>query len=173
MLQQQERLHDFSFIAEKDNLQSLLTNIDARFPHLFDDRLLKGLDRLTVNCSKHFLTERTFPHLRSLMLAQFFLQNKIETTIKSSPNPKQIFLRLFRHHRRICAAVVSTNHQGFQRDQFLKIINTHLPGIVEEPSSFYLWHHPELPYYFWYIELHKLRGKEPSIIDGTEPEDYA
>jgi oligopeptide transport system substrate-binding protein len=138
----------------------------SRFPRLFDERLLKGLDRIIVNSSDDFLFNRPLSHLRKILLAQYFLQKKME----ADDSQKSIFLKLFRSSSRICASLAFSSSFAFQRPQLLRAVNNLLPGVHEIQHSFYLWHHPELPYFFWYLELQKMRGPELSRFELTDIE---
>ena len=133
----------------------------ARFPHLFDERLYKGLELIIVNSSKDFFVTHSFAHLQKLLLCQFFLQKKIESALKNEAfAQKQLFLKLFKSSSRISVSLIFHNSYHFQREQILKTFQVFLPGFLEVPGSFYLWHHPELPYLFCYLEVDKLRGEE-------------
>ncbi|MBF8263976.1 MAG: bac 5 protein [Parachlamydiales bacterium] len=156
--------HSISSDRFPDELRALCQDALRRFT-FFDDSLTKGALRMIVNSTVEFCQTRSISHLRTIILAQFFLQKKMEAALKTDFEQKHIFLRFFRKSSRICTCIAFSNSQGFQREQFLKTINTLLPGIQEEAGSFYLWHHPDLPYFLWYIELHKLRGKEPILKD--------
>ncbi|MGE0670497.1 MAG: hypothetical protein AB7O89_06150, partial [Parachlamydiales bacterium] len=141
----------------------------ARYPHHFDDRLHDGLERLFANASKGFASSRSEKHLRTLLLAQFFLQKKMEEAICSEKGPnKNIFLKIFRLPSKICIALTFHDFYRFHHEQLLKTINTLLPGIHEVPRSFYLWHHPEMAYLFCYVEIYKLRGEEFSTAEIKE-----
>lgn len=139
-------------------------NMD-RFPSYLDDRILSGLDRMIVNSPKDFLATRSLNHTRSLLLTQFFLQKKMEDLIKESGMNNPLILKLFKAPTRVCVALVFLDTYSFRREQLHKTIQTLMPGMAEIPRSFYLWHHPELPYLFCYVEIHKLRGKELSAKD--------
>ncbi|MBS0652253.1 MAG: peptide ABC transporter substrate-binding protein [Verrucomicrobia bacterium] len=140
-----------------------------RFPHLFDSRLFDGLERLIANSSKDFVSNRSEKHLRTLLLAQFFLQKKMEEAIRSEKGPnKNIFLKVFRQSSKICIALTFHDFYRFHHEQLIKTIHTLLPGIHEIPRSFYLWHHPEMAYLFCYVEIYKLRGEEFSIAEIKE-----
>ncbi len=151
---------------EAEIIVSLKTEVGKvlqRLPLLFDHRLSKGLDRLIANTSYNFLSGRSFFHLKEILLAQFFHQKKMEQLIEGSSNlHKHLLMKLFRGPSRICISLCFTASYGFHREQILKALHILLPGIHEMPGSFYLWHHPDLPYVFCYLEIHKLRGKELS-----------
>ena len=69
---------------------------------------------------------------------------------------------------RICIALTFHDSLYFNRDRLLKTIQILIPGVHEILRSFYLWHHPEMPYQFYYMELYKLRGEELSIYEMNE-----
>lgn len=138
----------------------------ASFPKLFDVRLYQGLERLIVNTSSDFLPNRSFVHLRTILLVQFFLQKKIEKT-----EEKALFLKLFKMPSKICMALTLHASYGIQKEQLLKTLLSLIPGIQEVPRSCYLWYHPELPYIFCYLEVRKLRGEELSLGELRETEE--
>ncbi|MBI2812535.1 MAG: peptide ABC transporter substrate-binding protein [Candidatus Melainabacteria bacterium] len=142
----------------RDQLIVAIRNCIFRFPHLFDARLYKGLEKLLVNSPKDFLTGRPFRHLEKLLVVQFFLQKKMEDALSTESFP--LFLKLFRSSSRITVAIVIHDSYRFHREQILKTFQILVPGILEIPRSFYLWHHPELPYLFCHLEINKLRGEE-------------
>jgi oligopeptide transport system substrate-binding protein len=149
---------EFRFLLEKNIAKAI-----EKYPRLFDKRLFKGLDRIIVNSSSDFLTLRTIPHLQKLLLTQFFLQKRIEASLQHEGVMQQpLFLKAFCTSFRIGTAFVFLDSYRFRREQLLKGLQILLPGIQEIPHSFYLWHHPELPYIFCYFEVHKLRGEELS-----------
>ena len=158
---------------DQTSLRNLLaTQIEkglARYPRHFDGRLQDGLERLLANASKGFASSRSEQHLCTLLLAQFFLQKKMEEAICSEKGPnKNIFLKVFRQPSKICIALTFHDFYRFHHEQLLKTINTLLPGIHEIPRSFYLWHHPEMAYLFCYVEIYKLRGEEFSTTEIKE-----
>lgn len=133
----------------------------GRFPYLFDERLYKGLERIIVNAPDHFLSSRSFWHLQKLLLCQFFLQKKMEDEFyPGAAEQKHLFLKLFRSTSRICISLIFHDSYHFHREKILKTFHVQLPGFLEMPRSFYLWHHPEFPYLFCYLEVYKLRGEE-------------
>ncbi len=142
-------------------LRSALPKTILRFPSLFDERLVKGLERLIHNASSRFLTDRSSKHIRSLLLTQFCLQKKIEEQLKrNSPTQKHLFLKLFSSPGRICLALTYSSNHAFQKERIIKTFRTLLPGVREVPNSFYLWYHADYSYYFCYLEVYKLRGQE-------------
>lgn len=136
----------------------------CRFPHYFDARLHRCLDRLIANASDKLLQDHTFQELKRLLLVQFFLQKKMEQVLPEQASSQcPFFLRLFRRSTSICMAFVSSSNWIVSREQFLSAFRTFLPGIVEIPSSFFSWIHPEKPYSFTYLEVQKMRGEELPI----------
>lgn len=133
-----------------------------RFPRLFNRPLYRSFELLVVNSPSDFLSDRSIDQLRLILCTQFFLQKKIETTLKEEKNSrKQLFLKLFRAPTRICVALVFSSSLGFQKDQLLAALDEILlPGVSELSNSYYLWHSPDLPYFFCYFEVDKLRGRE-------------
>lgn len=162
---EKESLFPSSSLKENE-LYSLLISEAAeaieRFPHTIDRRLYKGIERAWINSSTNFISSRSFPFLRKIFLAQLFLQERMENALKHEGENKQLFLKLFKQPSCISVAFASTSFDTFQRDQLQNTLHSLIPGIQEVPQSFYLWHHPELPYFFCYWEVHKLRGKELS-----------
>lgn len=136
-----------------------------RYPHLLDSRLHKGFKRLIANSSKEFLISRSLNHLEKILLVQFFLQRKIEESLQIEAKQEHLFLKIFQCSSRICIALCVLDPYRFQQDQLLKNIQILLPGIQEISNSFYLWYHPELSYFFYYLEVHKLRGDDLSPRD--------
>jgi oligopeptide transport system substrate-binding protein len=144
-------------------LKAAIEKCVSRFPHLFDGRLQKGLELIAVNSSHDFLRTRSFCHLQKLLLCQFFLQKKMEKVFETEVSvQKPLFLKLFKSTSRISVSLIFHDSYHFDRDRILNAFHLHLPGYMEMPRSFYLWHHPELPYLFCYLEVHKLRGEEIS-----------
>jgi len=157
------QLSERSFPEEFSPLEEAAKKATQRFPRLFDSRLQKGIERLIANTPHDFLTTRSPTHLHMLLLTQFFLQKKMERALNQGRTKnKPLFLKLFRSSSSICVALTFPLSYGFHREQLLKIIHTLLPDIHEVPRSSYLWHHPELPYLFCYLEIHKLRGGDLS-----------
>lgn len=147
----------------RSQLEKTIALAIEKYPRLLDRRLLKGLDRIVVNSSSQFLTSRCVPHLQKLLLTQFFLQKRMESCLQHA-GAKQypLFLKTFCYSFRIGIAFAFLDSYRFRREQLLKNLQILLPGIQEIPHSFFLWHHPELPYIFCYFEVHKLRGEELS-----------
>ncbi len=134
-----------------------------RFPRLFNRNLYRSFEQMVVNCPSDFLSNRSNPHLRMILSVQFFLQKRIEAALTQQNSlQKQLFLKLFRGPSRICIGLVFSSSYGFQREQILKALDVLLPGISKVPRSFYIWHSGEFPYYFCYLEVDKLRGKDLS-----------
>lgn len=133
-----------------------------RFPRLFNRPLYKSFEQMVVNSSSDFLSNRTNSHLRMILCVQYFLQRRIEAVLQSETEQKHLFLKLFRIPSRICISLVFSSSYTFQKEQLLKALDVLLPGTNEIPRSFYLWHSSELPYYFCYFEIDKMRGKELS-----------
>lgn len=152
-----------AFLLEKNLLSKETNRAIGRFPSLLDERLMKGLERMSVNSPQNFLNARTFKHIRTVLLAQFFLQKRIEETFKQSgTHQKALYLKLFQNPSLISIALVCHSSYGLLKEQLLNSFHTLLPGIQEVPDSSYLWHHPELPFIFCYLEVHKLRGEDLS-----------
>ncbi len=132
-----------------------------RFPKLFGPHLAQGFARLAANSAADFLTTRSYSHLSLIAAVQFILQTKMENALlQQSEMETHLFLKLFRSSGQISAAFAVSSSQSFHREQLLAAFRTLLPGVHERPRSFYLWHHPELPYLFCYLELYSLRGVE-------------
>lgn len=132
-----------------------------RFPCLFDDTLKKGLQKLLANSSREFLASRTLRHIQKVLFAQFFLQKNIELALQEEIQvAPPLFLKLFQNANRICIALAAADALQVRHDQLLKTLQSLLPGIQEIPSSFYFWVSPDHPYFFCYLEVRKLRGKE-------------
>jgi len=131
-----------------------------RFPNFFDDRLHKGIDRLMANSSDELLKTSSFEHLKKILWVQFFLQKRMEKSLEENEGQKQLFLKLFSEGPQISLASIFSTSLGIHPDQILKTFHTLLPGIQQIPGSFFLWHHPELPFLFCYSEVTKIRGKE-------------
>jgi oligopeptide transport system substrate-binding protein len=137
-----------------------------RFPRFCDDRLQKGLSRVTANTSTRFLVERSFLHLKRLLLAQFFLQKKIEHSLENGTRDEaHLFLRIFPvAPYRMCIALVHFSPQEedcFSFAQIARELGSFVPGFEKIDHSFYSWWEPELFYHFYYFEIQKIRGKFP------------
>lgn len=161
-----KQIEAFSSLSESE-IKSILEKkaIDGieKYPRWIDRRLLKGLDRLAVNTASHFLISRSIPHLQKLLLTQFFLQKRIEASLQHEGiMQRPLFLKTFSYSFRIGIAFTFLDSYRLRREQLLKSIQILLPGVQEIPHSFYLWHHPDLPYVFCYFEVHKMRGEELS-----------
>lgn len=142
-------------------LRAILPKTVLRFPSLFDHRLISGLERIIHNASSDFLTERSTAHIRSLLLAQFCLQKKIEEKIQENSGvSKHLFLKLFPRPGRICLAVAYSSSYVFSKERLINLFHSISPGIQEVPGSCYLWYHSDHSYFFYYLEVHKLRGQE-------------
>lgn len=163
-MKQIEAPHSLAEAELRSHLEKNIGKAIEKFPRLLDKRLFKGLDRIVVNASSHFLTSRCIPHLQKLLITQFFLQKRIEASLQhEGVNQHPLFLRTFCYSFRIGIAFAFLDTYRFRRDQLIKTLQLLVPGIQEIPHSFYLWHHPELPYIFCYLEVHKLRGEELSM----------
>jgi len=62
----------------KSLLETKIAQAIEKYPRWLDRRLCKGLDRMVVNASSNFMPSRSLTHLQKLLLAQFFLQKRIE-----------------------------------------------------------------------------------------------
>lgn len=152
-------------------LMKLAERVILRFPRFVDSRLYAGLERLIVNTSKNFLSSRSIPHLRKLLLIQFFLQKKMEAAIEQEGKIKKLlFLKLFKHPSIIGVAFTFHSSYRLHRDEILKSLQTLLPSLHEIPLSAFFWQHPEQSYFFYYFEVRKLRGKELSKNELCEIE---
>jgi len=157
--------------AIRAQLTAKIEKLLHRFPYLLDRRLYKGLERLIINSPKDFLTSRSFSHVSLVLLTQFFLQKSIENVFKEEHTQKPLFVRLFKQPSRTCVAFICHTEYGISKEQLLKALCSLLPALHELPRSSYLWHHPELPYFFCYVELRKLRGKELSAKQLRQTEE--
>lgn len=133
----------------------------ARFPHFFDSKLHQGLQKLLANSSSEFISSRPFRHIQKLLFTQFFLQKKLEIALKNDVQmPPPLYFKLFQFSGRICIALAAVEELQVKHDQLVKILQSLLPGIQEIPSSFYFWQSPDHPYFFCYLEVRRLRGRE-------------
>ncbi len=167
MLREQENfpLPDLLFLDQtpRSALRADALKAAFRFPRLFNRTLYRSYEQFVVSCPSDFLATRSLAHLRKILCVQFFLQKRIERALqKENGSPNQLFLKLFRAPSRICAALVYSSSSAFRKEHLLKTLDALLPGISEVPKSFYLWHSADIPYFFSYIEVDKLRGKELS-----------
>jgi len=145
----------------KDKLKTKLYAISSRFPALFDERLMKSFDRLVVNSSEEFFNNRSSGHLQKIAIIQFFLQRRMEISLQNKKkSPQHFFLKLFQIQSKICISFIFLDLYRIARENLLKIIQVLLPGILEIPFSFFIWHHPDYPYAFCYLEVQKIRGVE-------------
>lgn len=152
-------------------LKKEIVSLLYRFPSVFDERLKKGLVRVVANSSHGFVSERSLPHLRRLLLAQFFLQKRIEECVKSE-HPS-IFLKLFSSGFRLCVNLVHfspQNEEFISSNQLLKELQVFIPGLIKIPHSFFSWLHPESAYRFYYFEVQKTRGKSLTNAELKEIE---
>lgn len=130
-----------------------------RFPQFVRGLLHEGLDRFAANTASDFFAERSFFQLSLILAMQLSLQKKMERAIAMRHVPAMpLYLRLFRHGSHISVALTVSSVHSLHREQLLYAFRTLLPGIHEKPRSFYFWQHPELPYFFCYMELYSLRG---------------
>ncbi|NGX61594.1 MAG: Oligopeptide-binding protein OppA [Chlamydiae bacterium] len=151
------KLQDSPFCS----LLSFANRVIEKFPEIFDERLSKGVLRLEANASTQFGVGRSFSHLRTILLTQFFLQRRMEHQLKTQPQQnKNIFLKLFRTSAKICVALTISPSSDFSHKKISQALRSFVPGIHLIPRSSFLWLHPDLPYGFYYLEVHKLRGRE-------------
>lgn len=156
------RSHPFpSFGEEHSELYDALKKIYLRFPKTFDERLIKGFERLIANSAKKFIYTRDQPYLLRLLVIQFFLQKKIESAIDA--HKPRCVVQFFREKSHLCLLTCipfEEEEQVLDKDCLLKILQTLMPGVAEIAGSFWRWLHPELPFMCLYLEMHRLRGKE-------------
>jgi oligopeptide transport system substrate-binding protein len=148
----------------------LKNQIEQRLPKsskIFDQRIVRGLERFSANTPDSFFSLRSNKHLRSILIAQFLVQKKIETALEKK-TLRPLFLHLFPKASRICVAMSFSSSYSFQKEQIFNSLLTLVSGLEEWPQSFFTWNHPELPYHFWYFEVKKLRGKELSRVELKE-----
>ncbi len=167
MLQEQENypIPDLLFLDQKQRsiLREDVLKAAFRFPRLFNRLLYRSYEQFVVNCPSNFLANRTKAHLQKILCIQFFLQKRIEDGLqKETESQKQLYLKLFRGPSRVCIGLVCSSSLNFKKEQMLKMLDALLPGISEVPKSCYMWHSSEIPYFFTYFEVDKLRGKELS-----------
>lgn len=130
------------------------------FPHFLDERLMTGFNRLCANAPSDFLKIRSHKHLMYLILAQFFLQQRMEKALlESKSDQKPLFIKLFQTGSRICLAMTIHSSYFFNRDQWISLFHSLLPGIQTVPQSCFAWFHPDLDYHFFYFEVDKIRGE--------------
>ncbi len=101
------RLHS----ALKEKVQAKL----AQFPSLFDKRLLNGFDKISANAPTNFLTHRSFRHLKTILITQFFLQHKMEQALERKEEQKPLFIKLFQQSTRLCCAISYHSCYGFSQ----------------------------------------------------------
>jgi hypothetical protein len=160
-----ETTHEVHEVELRALLEKKIVQAIEKYPLWFDQRLFKGLDRLVVNSSDNFLTSRSILHLQKILLAQFFLQKRMEAFFGLERVKHPLTLKTFCCSFRIGIALVVLDSYRFQKEQFLKAFQILLPGVQEIPQSFYLWHHPEFPYFFCYFEVYKMRGEQLSVSE--------
>jgi len=160
MMNHKETCHSFNQRQDVCEILKIKINLAiARFPDWVDARLLKGLERVIVNSSDEFSLHRSIHHLKILLMTQFFLQKRMEESLQNKEKiPQHFFLKLFQSDSRICVSFIFLDMYQTPRENLLKTIQVLLPGILEIPKSFFLWHHPEHPYLFCYLEIQKIRG---------------
>ena len=150
-------------LERESKLRNVLKSILWRFPKTFDSRLRSGLDRLVVNSSENFISERSTSHLTRLLVIQFFLQKRMEAAL--GKKDFRLFTKFFRTDSHICLIAVLPcveEEQLITQDHLIKSMQTVVPGVYGIADSFWGWLHPEFPYMSLYIEMQRLRGKEIS-----------
>lgn len=142
-------------------LNAKIEQVLIRFPRFFDARLHQGLQKLSANSSREFIASRPLRHIQKLLFAQFFLQKNMELALKNDIQmPPPLYLKLFQYSNRICISLAAVDTLQVKHDQLVKILQSLLPGIQEIPASYYFWFCPDHSYFFCYLEVRKLRGKE-------------
>jgi len=144
------------------DLAAEVTHVSQRFPLFFDQRLLKGLEKLLANSARNFVSSRPLFHLKHILCTQYIQQRRMEEALAAGI-VKPFFLHLFKSTpSHFSIAICSVLSRGLNQKQVLKAFQGILPSVQEIPGSFYTWHHPELEYQFFYFEVQKLRGHDPS-----------
>lgn len=147
-------------------LREEIKNAILKYPRLFDEHLHAGLERLAANSPEDFLSLRSFQHLKTLLVLQFFMQKKIEHALEEEKRDHDLlFVKLFQSGSRICCAISFHSSYSFNQEKLLAIFHTLLPGIQTVLNSSYMWFHPILSYQFCYLEVEKMRGQGLSTKD--------
>ena len=138
----------------------------TRFPKSCDARLIEGLNKLSANCSRNFISQRSLPHLIRIFVIQFALQKRVESAIAAGQY--HFFTKFFLYKSSLCLInfiPFSAKEQVIDKDTLMRTLQRLIPGVREITGSFWRWLHPELPYMCIYIEVQRLRGKEFSSHD--------
>ena len=159
-------------IRHQEELYTWVLHMRKRFPNWIDSRLVKGFHTLLgMGASMTFLEERSLSHLKRLLMTQFLLQKKIETSCNQQKG--HLFVRIFSIDSILCVAVIYPKQQNALTDQtILEAANQKVPTLTKISRSSYQWENRLLPYTFCYVELEKMRGKRLDISKVKELENY-
>ena len=143
-----------------------------RFPKHVDSRLMKGVYAiLGPGTSSSFLKERSFLHLKRLLMTQFLMEKKMEENL--SEQKAHPLVRIFPIESILCIAITYRKQENtLKRQTILEIANQKIPTLRKIDSSFYQWESQEPSYNFCYIELEKMRGKSLLISEVKGLESY-
>ena len=165
-------LANSSSTQREEELYAWVLRVRKRFPKLVDSRLVKGFHTLLgMGASTSFLEERSLSHLKQLLMTQFLLQKKIETTCNQQKD--QLLVRIFSIDGTLCIAAFYPKRENTLTDQtILKVASQKVPALTKIVSSYYQWENRALPYTFCYVELEKMRGKRLAVSEIKELENY-
>jgi len=139
-------------------LSEWVSHITQRFPKQFDAKLRKGLHVLLGNAPSSFFETRSSIHLKRLLLTQFFIQKEIEKKLNQGKR-RALCLRIFSVSSHLCIAFALSDRAEIS-DQFIMQLATNLiPSLKAVRFSSYQWKSPRFPYFFSYLELSKMRGR--------------
>ncbi len=153
-----------TLLSEKQHLlEEKILRAMRMHPHRFDARLGKGLLHFIAKKENSFFDSRSTLHLFKIILAQFFLQKRMERTIGANvQEDKEVYARIFSASSRICFAFAFTSQrksETFDQEHLMTAIATFVPGVKEIPDSFFTWQSLKHSYLFCYLELETPRGK--------------
>ena len=133
-----------------------------RFPMLVDFRFFNGLHALLGAVTASFLEGRSLFHLKRLLMTQVFLHKKLENHLKQNKR-RSICARVFCVDSRLCVCVAySMGEHTLSGQTIFEIASQKIPALKEVDLSTYRWINQDLKCSFCYLELEKMRGKNPT-----------
>jgi hypothetical protein len=140
-----------------------------RFPKLFADKLRKDFYRLIGSTEDAFFESRSLVHLKKILIAQFFLQQRMEKLLHPQEQMgREVFVRVFSCSSRLCVDVILSHQQQkeiFGHEQILNAVSAFAWGMKEIPGSFVTWQSLQSSSLFCYLELQKLRGRDLTALE--------
>ncbi|MEM7175477.1 MAG: peptide ABC transporter substrate-binding protein [Chlamydiota bacterium] len=161
------------FLENNQDLYTWAFSFSKRFPNWVDSRLIRGLNAiLGAGAARSFVDERSFFHLKRLLITQFLLQKKIEQKLNEE-DERPLFVRVFSLQSRLCIAIVySKAETDLKSDAILEMASQKVPALKKVEFSSYQWASQDLPYAFYYLELEKMRGKDLLFAEIKDLENH-